>query len=456
MSVGTKALMAAGGGGSSNEKVLIPIMTSSTASGSRKYYWNYVNLLGEVQKSIDVTNVTGFPKDAGGSRITRSVQSTVDWDWIIPNSSNRILAVNRSTGVVNSFSVNNIAPPSQGIWCRAGEFVLARQKRNSGTTQQMDWLTINNAGTTPYLSTQTWTGWGNELLSPGAGACIAYDVTGEASFSNFGGYVSWQEGSSAHSFNLRVYFQPYSGTSLTGSPTSVFGPTSNYSRGSSMSLGGNVICQKYFDSNFLFYNKSGTLTRNQGTWTNYNNWSATTLTSPFSPGGGGWRTQDSLDFGYDTYQPAVRGKAGGVEAIYNMCLYYSNNYDATNYALMYADKNGSNALVGSGTTGLGNELYKANPRFMSGSGGATGPNYSMRRINDVGNIAIMYSDYTSNNNTFVIKIFNGATQQGSDITVTMDTSVCNEKSDGGYSSNWQGGESCEYGHYYSGSNIGPT
>jgi hypothetical protein len=79
----------------------------------------------------------------------------------------------------------------------------------------------------------------------------------------------------------------------------------------------------------------------------------------------------------------------------------------------------------------------------------------MRRINDVGNIAIMYSDYTSNNNTFVIKIFNGATQQGSDITVSMDTSVSNEKPYDG-NSNRQGGESCEYGHYYSGSNIGPT
>ena len=451
MTTGTKAIMAAsGGGGESN--VLIPMFTKSDQSGSDKHYLNYITTDGNVQRSIDVTSYGIYYTGSGGN--DTCFQSTADWDWIFTTSGTKVWAVERLTGTINEYTISDTGGNNQGAWTRAGEFVCAKQRYSgSGTTQNMHWLTINNSGTTPSLSTETWSGWGNTMLQPGMGACVAYDVSGDASFSNFGGYIYWQEGAvpPTSSYNVKYYVQTYSGNALTGSASNIYGPTSNYSRGSKATLNSTHVMLKHFDENIAFYDQDGS---NLVSHTIYKftsgNWTASSLTSPYDPSG--WRTSTNLSFDYETNlhtcaTPNTSGNAG----IYGWGRYYNTAYNSINFSLMFLDKGGNLSLIGD-TSGLSDEWYRSSQRFMDGNASTYGPNFSMRRINDDGYVAIIYNDYTTDNRSMKLRIFNNGSQVGSTIDFTFDASVCN-KPPSDYSQYWRCNMGDEFANYHSGSNV---
>jgi len=460
MSTGTKALMAAGGSGGATSNVVIPYVTNSDASGSDKYYFHLINTSGDIQFSTEIGYGAGsgspwyyFPINWGANGSV-NVNMVGDIMWVTASSNNYWWGIDVLTGDItfhnNPFSWSNTSQygPAYGIF-------TPFQNGTSGGTPWIDIVQLQYIGSSKQMAGMVkLTGdrtvaptaraatrsssWGNEALYNG-GAVVGFDVD-STGYSNWGSKFFWQEGSSASSFNVRMYrtdFQNTFGTSNyepnMNSVTSWYGPTSNYSRGTALRIRSDMAYEKYFDENWIGLDPSGT--GNGGTGYKFstatprseaNGGAFPTTTTPFNFNG--MRTDSAQTFDYEQHSPLA---SNGVNGAYGTVKNYNTSYGSVAYRMQYITAQGYNYSVTMTPILSSNRWYNASWEIWKPSTPSNvydAPNVSMRRINDDGYVAMLIPDFSvgSNRNRLQLYIFNGATQVGSPIDIDVDTNKSNK------------------------------
>ncbi len=479
MSIGTKGLMAAAGGGGSVGTVLHPILTLSDASGSDRYYLSAVDTEGNIawSKQVGTTLPSSapfyhFPTDGRGD-LTWWCEVGKVW-WVMASSNQRAFAIDVETGDVTLYNSSALPNFTSGNYGASAGIHTPVNFSSSGGTETLGWLQnthygsstsnnrlqgynfTNDRTTTPTLFGDFQSGsFGNTNIS-GGGAMVNYDYNSTSGFHNWKYYqttpqpevyIAWQEGSTASSFNVKFQSaaidqdNPVSVSNLSN----LFGPTSNYSRGTAVRICSGLSMHKYFDENWNVWNGTtamGTVSGDTGDSmgiTNSNLSSqkppAPTITSPknfgtlLGPSQVGALTFD--------YEQSVCVVSNGVDGMWGYIRTYPSDYSSMVFNLGYVEtgtsySSGSPSMSyasGGDGTDYSDIIYRATGKIYSNpsSGNYDPPNFSMRRINDSGYVGLWCPNYATSNTRYEIRILDGLNGQvGSTIEFDFSSDISNK------------------------------
>lgn len=463
MTTGTKALMAAAGGSGAAGEVLHPIQTKSDDDGTDRVFLHAVDTEGNIawSKEVGYSLSSGdpfysFPTDGRGDLCWFCEVGKV-W-WVMASSNPYAWAIDVETGDVSFYSgyastlptfTSSAYGPSYGISAPV-------YFNSSGGTDTLGWLQhltyggttsgnrfqgykfTNDRTTAPTVFGDFQSGsFGNEALYNG-GAMVNYDYNSTSGFHNWKEYatgevyIAWQEGASYSSYNVK--FQ--SAAIDQDTPVSVsnisnlFGPTSNYSRGTAVRICSGLSMHKYFDENWNVWNGTtamGAVTGDTGdsfgiTSSNVSSQKPPqpTITTPKNMGtirnpsnGGG-----NITFDYEQQCSVV---SDGVKGMWGFLRSYDTTWSNVAFNLGYVETGTSyssgsptmNYESGGDGTDYSDIVYKATASIYSApsSNNYDPPNFSMRRINDNGYVGLWCPNYAVSDARYEIRILDATNGQ---------------------------------------------
>lgn len=479
MSVGTKTIMAAAGGGSSAGEVLQPILTLSDSSGSNKYYLSAVDTQGNIAWSQQVG--TSLPSSAPYRSFPTSGRGDLTWFcevgkvwWVMASSFGYVWGIDVETGDCSFYSIYDSTLPTLTSNQYGPSVALNAPTyfNSSGGTDTLGWVSIvNDALGTPapnYIQGYQFTN--NRTTTPTVHADFSFTNFGDSSLGNgnamanyqyntssgFHGWkvpstnniiFAWAEGSANNSFNIKISsgaIKASSPSSLLSGPTSMFGPTSNYSRGTAVRIASGISMQKFFDENWVSYNglydaanvvgdsgdSMGVTGSNQGT----QHRPQPTITSPKNFGTTlGPNVMGALTFDYEQACSVV---SDGVKGMWGFIRTYTADYSSLVFNLGYVEtgtswSSGQSMSYASGgdLTDYSDIAYKATNQIYEfpASANYDPPNFSMRRINDNGYIGMWYPDFSISNARYKFRVLDATNGQvGSDIEFDFPANLSNK------------------------------
>ena len=475
MSTGTKAIMAAGGSGGAAGEVLHPILTLSDASGSNKYYLSAVDTQGNISWSKEVgyslsssDPYFSFPVDGRGDLQWWCEVGKV-W-WVMASSNPYAWAIDVETGDCSFYSGYASTLPTSGQYGPSLGLNAPVYFNSSGGTETLGWLqkTYSGSGTsgnrfqgykftndrttapTVFGDFQAGT-FGNTNLYNG-GAMVNYDYNSTSGFHNWKEYqtgevyIAWQEGSTSSSHNVKIQSAavdqdtPVSVSNLNN----LFGPTSNYSRGTAVRICSGLSMQKYFDENWVSWNgetSAGSVVGDTGDTfgiTSSNLASQKpfnpTITSPYDYGTMiPMNQQGTLAFDYEQQACVV---SDGVKGMWGFIRTYHGAWNTVGYNLGYIEtgtswSNGQSMNYESGGDGTdySDIAYRATAKIYESSPSNVTelPSFSMRRINDNGYIGLWSPNYAVSNQRYEFRVLDATNGQvGSTIEFDFSSNIANK------------------------------
>lgn len=497
MTTGTKAIMAAAGGGGSAGAVKYPIITLSDASGSDKYYLHAVDTEGNIAWTKEIGGSTSFPYNGfpttGNGYATWLCEVGTIW-WVMYQADQKIWAFDSETGACSGYDSGNWPTPafSTGAYGPMTGNIAPVYFDSSGGTDTLGWLQIityfggsstyfqgykftsDRTATPTVFGDFTHTKWGNQPLYDGGGAMVNYDYNSTSKFHNWKEYATgevyfaWQEGSSDNSYNVKIM----SAAIDQDTPVSVsnvsnlFGPTSNYSRGTAVRICSGLSMQKYFDENWCSYNGTtsmGAVSGDTGdsfgiTSSNVSSQKPPlpTITSPYDFGSFySIGSQGNMTFDYETSTTVT---SDGVKGMWGFIRSYATGWTSKAYNLGYVETGTTysggqsmNYESGGDGTDYSDVCYRATADIYQSSPSSVTeiPSIGMRRINDNGYIGMWCPNFATSNQRWEIRILDATNGQvGSTVEFDFPVEHANKPT-----KHQNLREDCVWTQIYSGSNT---
>jgi len=459
MTTGTKAIMAAAGSGGSVGDVKYPIQTKSDNSGSDKVFLHAVDTEGNIGWTKEIGSSLSssdplyyFPTDGRGDLCWYCEVGNV-W-WVMASSSQRVWAIDTETGDCSYYDSGDLPNFTSGTYGPTYALSAPVYFNSSGGTDTLGWLQhLNYTGTTSGNRFQGYTftndrtttptvfgdfasmTYGNTALYNG-GAMVNYDYNSTSGFHNWKEYatgevyIAWQSGSTASSYNVKIQSAAIDQDTPVGvsNVSNLFGPTSNYSRGTAVRICSGLSMQKFFDENWASYNGETSMAAVSGdtgdsmgiTSSNVSSQKppAPTITSPLDYGTMlTVATAGNLTFDYEQ-QASVT--SDGVKGMWGFIRLYNVGYGSVAYNLGYVEtgtswSSGQSMAYASGgdNTDYSDVCYRATAHIYTGTptNNYELPSINMRRINDNGYVGMWCPNFATSNQRWEIRVLDATNGQ---------------------------------------------